>query len=150
MKESEEESICVWPCEVCESIKLPKEKHIASKTTGYDGKEYSTTYSIINPPTCPYNYVKVEGKYYKRQIDTRHNCEKDGIDFDELPPTCHDCGIKWGLVHHVGCDVERCPKCEGQMIRCDCSGGKRFFKELPRTVTPKRVRKDILKKYIQK
>ena len=35
---------------------------------------------------------------------------------------CHDCGIenKPGNVHHPGCDIERCPKCKGQLISCGC------------------------------
>ena len=33
---------------------------------------------------------------------------------------CGDCGCKVGQFHHPGCDVERCPKCHGQCISCDC------------------------------
>ena len=35
---------------------------------------------------------------------------------------CHDCGIvnKPGNLHHLGCDIERCPKCGGQLIGCGC------------------------------
>lgn len=31
---------------------------------------------------------------------------------------CHDCGVKEGGKHHPGCDMERCPKCKGQLIMC--------------------------------
>ena len=33
---------------------------------------------------------------------------------------CHDCGIenKHGHFHHFGCDMERCPKCDGQLLSC--------------------------------
>jgi len=33
---------------------------------------------------------------------------------------CHDCGITKGGYHHAGCDNERCPRCGGQLISCDC------------------------------
>jgi hypothetical protein len=38
---------------------------------------------------------------------------------------CHDCDIenKVGNLHHFGCDMERCPKCGGQLISCGCFEG---------------------------
>ncbi len=33
---------------------------------------------------------------------------------------CHDCAAKPGQLHFGGCDTERCPKCGGQIIGCDC------------------------------
>lgn len=34
---------------------------------------------------------------------------------------CHDCGAKGGHYHHPGCDNERCPRCGGQAIGCECT-----------------------------
>jgi hypothetical protein len=33
---------------------------------------------------------------------------------------CGDCGVNPRGFHHLGCDVQRCPLCEGQMISCGC------------------------------
>lgn len=34
---------------------------------------------------------------------------------------CVDCGVQPGGVHHMGCDLERCPRCDGQLIMCPCT-----------------------------
>jgi len=33
---------------------------------------------------------------------------------------CHDCNAKEGQYHELGCDMETCPFCGGQLISCDC------------------------------
>lgn len=33
---------------------------------------------------------------------------------------CHDCNARLSQIHHIGCDIERCPKCGGQLISCGC------------------------------
>ncbi|GAC1352742.1 MAG: hypothetical protein NVS3B20_15690 [Polyangiales bacterium] len=33
---------------------------------------------------------------------------------------CPDCGTYYGDVHQVGCEVEECPKCGGQVVACSC------------------------------
>jgi len=33
---------------------------------------------------------------------------------------CHDCDIEEGQLHKLGCDMERCPNCLGQLISCGC------------------------------
>ena len=40
--------------------------------------------------------------------------------FKEKSGRCHDCNIVHGGYHHPGCDVEKCPRCEGQLITCGC------------------------------
>lgn len=40
--------------------------------------------------------------------------------FEEPDGRCHDCNVKHGQPHHPGCDVERCPRCSGQLISCGC------------------------------
>lgn len=53
-----------------------------------------------------------ETKWYKRDTEYFDNNER-----------CHDCNIvnKKGNIHHLGCDMERCPKCKGQLISCRCN-----------------------------
>ena len=38
----------------------------------------------------------------------------------ELSDRCHDCNVQLAAKHHPGCDMERCPKCGGQLISCGC------------------------------
>lgn len=33
---------------------------------------------------------------------------------------CHDCKAPPHCYHHNGCDMERCPRCGGQLISCGC------------------------------
>ena len=54
-----------------------------------------------------------------------------GVDYETIayaakamPPEhrCHDCNVKIGGKHHPRCDMERCPRCSGQLISCGCIG----------------------------
>ncbi len=59
--------------------------------------------------------VKINGKSYKR---IRYGEESDDWGADKHP--CHDCAVIKGQLHVPGCDVERCPVCDGQAMCCDC------------------------------
>lgn len=48
----------------------------------------------------------------------RYGNESDDWGADRRP--CHDCGVIKGELHVEGCDVERCPGCDGQRFNCDC------------------------------
>jgi hypothetical protein len=57
--------------------------------------------------------IKLGGKWYKRNTS-----------YFDVNKNCHDCDIanKRGNIHHIGCDMEKCPKCRGQLLSCGCAG----------------------------
>ena len=42
--------------------------------------------------------------------------------FEYSQHLCHDCSVAKGQIHLLGCDMERCPKCEDDvtLISCGC------------------------------
>lgn len=43
---------------------------------------------------------------------------------DWIPSTyCAQCGVAVGDYHHVGCELEICPRCGDQLGECDCQPG---------------------------
>ncbi len=56
------------------------------------------------------------GKLFER-IPYGDEAHWSQLDF-EPRETCHDCGVLTGKVHHLGCDMEQCPKCGGQALTC--------------------------------
>lgn len=69
---------------------------------------------MLRAKTCSAKRIWIQGVLYPR----------DSIHFDKNE-RCHDCNIenKKGNYHHFGCDMEKCPKCGGQLISCGCLEG---------------------------
>lgn len=56
---------------------------------------------------------------------------------------CHDCNVEEGKMHHLGCDMEICPFCFGQLISCGCCYEKlnllNYFKYTETEGLPKEI-----------
>jgi hypothetical protein len=39
---------------------------------------------------------------------------------DKGSGNCSYCGVRPRGFHHPGCEVEQCPRCDGQLFACDC------------------------------
>jgi hypothetical protein len=55
--------------------------------------------------------IELMGKVYDRIPNKEENPEEY---------VCLDCEAEDGQIHELGCDVETCPRCGGQLISCGC------------------------------
>ncbi len=72
---------------------------------------------MTDADSCTVEAIKIDNKLYERDGYAKWFDEEwAGLE------RCGDCGIlmEVGNVHHFGCDIERCPKCGGQLISCNC------------------------------
>ena len=69
--------------------------------------------------TCEFAQISIGEKVYDRRIKKEHY----GPEYGNWGGKCSDCGIivEVGNVHHYGCDMDICPKCDWQEILCTCT-----------------------------
>ena len=69
--------------------------------------------SCINPDVI----LEDDGKTYSRITFTN----EEVLVVPSKIKSCGDCGVSKNGIHHLGCDMEECPRCNGQFISCDCN-----------------------------
>jgi hypothetical protein len=71
---------------------------------------------MLAAPGCDerYSHILIKRKIYERKRTSSNDVCLDG--------RCGDCGATPGYLHHPNCDMERCPRCGGQLISCGCTG----------------------------
>jgi hypothetical protein len=67
---------------------------------------------MLEATSCTVDSLILRGRRYPRDR-ARSPFDADG--------RCPDCGVGDRGYHHLGCDLERCPRCRRQQISCGCS-----------------------------
>lgn len=62
--------------------------------------------------SCVVDTLHLEGRAYPLEP---HRGRRDA---SSRP--CGDCGVAQGGLHHLGCDLQRCPLCRSQLFSCGC------------------------------
>ena len=63
--------------------------------------------------TCVVGELTIDGRPYER---IAFGAERPRWSQDR----CGDCRVLVGGFHHLGCDIEQCPRCRRQLISCGC------------------------------
>jgi hypothetical protein len=67
----------------------------------------SCTVEVLHQEGVPIDQIRYGDEYHSPSWGPR-------------PPLCGDCGAPPGGFHHLGCDLQSCGVCRGQMLSCGC------------------------------
>ncbi len=77
--------------------------------------------------TCREDPLKIGGALY----DPIRWGEESRSWYFQPTARCGDCNTPRGGVHHHGCDLEQCPRCDGQALMCGCFDDLEIGEEAP-------------------
>jgi hypothetical protein len=73
----------------------------------------------LDPEILDYFGFNSQEEFLKICLPAAH-LEEYGVNHAAEPAVCPACGVKEGELHLLGCSVEICPWCEGQLCKCNC------------------------------
>lgn len=82
----------------------------------FQGEEVVTGWPMELVQAQGFPMLYINGTSYRR---IPNGDPSDLLAGNEVLP-CHDCAALPGQLHAFGCDAERCPTCQGQLLTCDC------------------------------
>ena len=114
LKYRKKENWSVFVCELgCKPLKTRSEKAALTWI-----KDPHIIARFIQPPTCPYTHMKIDGEFYKRDTGDIHGDKETYQRIVEPRPDPIFCFCSVPLGNHVGCGMEKCPICDDQFISC--------------------------------
>jgi hypothetical protein len=69
---------------------------------------------MLTAPSCVVSTLHIAGAAFPLTPYGRDGTSAPGR------ARCGDCGVEPGGFHHLGCDLQRCPRCRRQLFSCGC------------------------------
>ena len=76
---------------------------------------------------CEYCLCEVSEGCSGREFNFRDGVTLDPVkygddgQYEKYESNCPDCGCKKGSYHHLGCEIEVCPRCREKATSCKCN-----------------------------
>ena len=77
------------------------------------GNRKGRIYTSIILPNSERLWIRDKGSIYDREGNFQF--------VDSENPPCRGCNAANGKIHHVNCDVEKCTRCNNQILTCGCN-----------------------------